>query len=543
MRSIRAAFVIPVIAVAVLVSACGSSSSGGSAGGHSSSAKAKGGASVTLAVANLPTVADIDPKSESDSVLTQNVTNDIVGTLFGYDGSTVDPDTAATVPDPSPQLATSASPSANGRTWTFHLRPHVLSQDGNPLTAADVVYSIKRALHTASDGANLLKGIHIDKANPATATGPLTVEVHLTSPSSIVEKTFSVSFLGVLDQKAIAAHSPASDPWGYKYLASHSAGFGPYEVSVAELPNKEVLVTNPHYWGKQPQIAKATFTQISDDSTRLEAALTGQVDYAVTQSISDLPRIKGSSQVQPDLQHVALQFYLVFVMKSPLVQSSLVRRALSLAVNRQEIIKIAYQGAAQSVTSCVPRSLYSAPSSVADYNPAAGDLARAKQLYAAGHGPKSMTLGYSTGIPGAQALSQAVQSDFKSLGLTLNLMPYTSYTTFLADQAAAKFPIALEGFGPNVVDPGYFLYTLTSGHSSYNLGGYSNAALTTALDKTETVTGAPRQSALASACRLALTQAPVAPLVAVDSLGAASRKFSALSSIGGAPLLYNMRVK
>jgi peptide/nickel transport system substrate-binding protein len=533
---------VPLAALALLAAGCGSSSSHHAAT-TTGSTSAKTGVSATFAVSALPTSADLDPKSEADSVLSQNVGNSVAGTLFGYNGSSVDPDTAATFPAPDPALALSATPSANGLTWTFKLRPHVVSQDGNPLTAADVVYTIKRALHSASSGANLLKGIHIDAAHPATATGPLTVQVHLSSPSSLVVKTFSVSYLGILDEKAIAAHSPASDPWGYTYLRSHSAGFGPYEVSIDELPTKEVITANPHYFGGTPQITKATFTQIADDGTRLEAAISGQVDYAVAQATNDLPKVKASSAVQADLQHVPLQFYLVFVMKSPLVQNALVRRALTLAVNRQEIAKIAYQGAAEPVTSCVPQSLYAAPASLANANPATGDVAKAKQLYAAGHGPKSIVFGYPTVIPGAQSLAEVVQSDFQALGVKTTLMPFASYSTFVADEAAGKFPVALGGFGPNVVDPGYFLYTLADSHSSYNLGGYSNPALNAALNKAETVSGAARVPALAAACKLALAQAPVGPLVSADNLGVASRKFSVLSSLGGVPLPDNMRMR
>ena len=531
------AIALALAATAMLAAACGSTASHGGAGGGG----AKAGASVTLAVISLPTVADIDPRAESESVLSQNVGDDIAGTLFGYDGSSVDPDAAATFPAPRPDLATSATPSPNGLTWTFQLRPHVLSQDGNPLTAADVVFTVKRALHTAASGANLLAGIHIDRADPATATGPLTVEIHLSSPSSLVEKTFSVSYLGILDQKALAAHSPASDPWGYDYLKSHSAGFGPYEVSVDALPDKEVITANPHYWGGRPQITQATFTQISDDSTRLEAALSGQVDYGTSLSIGDLSKIRGSSAVKPDLQHASLEFYLLYVMKNPLVANPLVRRALSLALDRQQMTKIAYQGAAQPITSCVSSALFSAPSSLADANPAAGDLAAAKRLYAAGHGPKSISLGYSTLLPGGQALAEVVQSDLKPLGVSTNLLPYASYTTFLADQAAGKFPVALEGFGPNVVDPGYVMYTLMDHSSSYDLGGYDNATLNAVLGRAETLTGTDRTAALTSACRLALSQAPIAPLVTVDSVGAASAKISTLSSLGGIPLLDNMR--
>ena len=549
------ALTIPLIATAVVASACGSSSkassssptssgtaSTGSTGSNGSTSTTLAPASVTIAVTGLPTVADIDPKGSSNGTQAGNVATNIAGTLFGYQGASFDPDTAKVLPDPLPQLATSASPSADGLTWTFNLRPNVLSQDGNPLTAADVVWTIKRALNTGQFGANLLKGIHIDTANPATATGPLTVQVHLTSPSSLVEKTFSASYLGIIDEKAVVANSPASDPWGYTYLGSHSATFGPYEVSVDNLPNKEVLVANPHYWRGAPQITKATFVPIANDSTRLESTLSGQVSYGAELSLADLTKIKATPSVQADLQpNVNLEFYLVFVMKSSLVQNASVRRAFSLAVNRSQVVSVAYNGYAQPVTSCIPGSLYAAPSAIANYNPAAGNLAKAKQLLAAGGGPKAISFGYPTGIPGSQTLAEVVQSDWQAMGVKTTLMPYTSYPTFLADQASGKFSIALEGFGPNVQDPGYFMYTTVDSSSSYDLGGFNDPALNTVLQQADTVTGSARAAVLANACSLQLQDAPVGPIVSVDGISAASSKFSQLSSIGGIPFLYNMR--
>lgn len=551
MRRIREgcpkALIIPLVAAALVASGCGSSGSGSSQAESPKPAEAsatKGARSVTVAVTNLPMTADLDPRSSSNSILSQNVGDSIAGTLFGYEGSPVNPDTASRFPAPMPELATSATPSADGLTWTFQLRPNVVSQDGNRLTSADVVYSIKRVIHDAQSGANLLTNIHIDSADPVTATGPLSVQVHLKAPSSLVVKTFSVSFLAILDEKAIAAHSPAGDPWGYAYLRSHSAGFGPYEVAVEELPDKEVISANPHYWQGAPQITKATFVQISDDSTRLEAVLSGQVDFAIAQSISDLPKVKASPAVQAELQpNVNLEFYLVFVVKSPIVQNPVVRRALSLVVDRDQIIRVGYSGAAKAVRSCVPSSLYSAPSSLSNYNPANGNLAEAKKLLAQAHMPTSISFGYPVAIPGSQALAEVVQSNFQSLGVQTTLAPYTSYPTFLADQASGKFSVALEGVGPSVQDAGYLMYTTTDGNASYDLGGYDNTALNTALATVETVSGSARQAALATACRLELQQAPVGPLVVVDGLGVASAKFTTISSLEGAPLLFNMRLR
>jgi peptide/nickel transport system substrate-binding protein len=538
----RRTTVVTALALPLLVStlaACGSSAASSASPGHSAVETAEASSAVTIAVSSLPTLADIDPKSSSDSIASQNTAENIAGTLFSYDGSSANPDTASSIPAPSPDLALSGTPSASGLTWTFKLRPHVLSQDGNPLTAADVVWTIKRALHTAQSGATLLDGIHINPKNPATATGPLTVQLNLTAPDSLVEKTLAVSFLGILDEKAVVAKSPATDPYGYTYLGSHSATFGPYEVSTDELPNKIVLTANPHYWGGAPEITRATFVQIADDSTRLEAALSGQVDYAAGLQSTDLATIKSSSDKAYLQPNAILDLYAIFELKNASVQNATVRRALSMAIDRKQIATTAYAGLATPITSCVPSSLYSGGTPT---YPAAGDPAAAKQLLATVSGaPTSLSIGYPTVSPGASEIAEVMQAGMQAAGVTVTLDPIAAYSTFVADQAAGKFAIGLGGIGPNVVDPGYILYATLDGKSTYDLGAYQSTTFDAMALKMQSTTGAAHETALAKTCDIANQDEPLAPLVNLGGLGAVSPKFTKLSSFGQLPILYNMR--
>jgi peptide/nickel transport system substrate-binding protein len=549
----RRAKVVSVLSLSLavgLVAGCGSSSTA-KTGSSTSPSTSKGKvtstalppASVTIAVPVLPNSADIDPKSSSDSIDSQNTAESIAGTLFTYDGSTVDPDTASAIPAPLPGLATSATPSANGLTWTLHLRPGVYSQDHDPLTSADVVWTMQRAMNAAQSGATLLGDIHANPKDPATASGPLTVELHLTSPSSLVEKVLAVSFLGILDEKAVKAHAAAGDPYGYKYLSSHSATFGPYEVGTDELPNKLVLEANPHYYLGKPQITSATFTQIADDSTRLESVLSGQVDYGLGLAAADGKSIKSSSSVTSYVQKNAiLDIYGIFELGNSEVQNATVRRALSVSIDRQKIAELAYDSLATPITGCVPSGLYPYPST--PDNPADGSVTEAKKILATAPSvPKSVTVAYLSSFPQDLPTAEVIESDFNAAGVHTTLVPYSSYSTYLADQAKAKFSFGIGGIGPNVVDGGYILNATLDGSSSYDLGDFHDSTFDTAVTKALSATGGAAQADLEKACDLSLQEAPLAPLVNDEQFSGVSSKFTTLSSFGALPLLFNMRFK
>jgi peptide/nickel transport system substrate-binding protein len=530
-----------------LVAGCGSSSTVNSAvsSGGKATLTAASPAAVTIAVPELPNSADIDPKSSADSVSSQNTAESIAGTLFTYEGESVDPDTAGSIPAPKPGLAKSANPSANGLTWTLHLRSGVYSQDHNLLTAADVVWTMQRAINTAQSGATLLGDIHVNPKDPATATGPLTVQLHLTSPSSLVEKVLAVSFLGVIDEKAVQAKAGAADPYGYTYLTSHSATFGPYEVGTDELPTKLVLTANPYYWQGKPQITTATFTQITDDSTRLESVLSGQVDYALGLAAADGKSITSSSSVKSYVQKNAiLDIYGIFELSNSEVQNATVRRALSVSIDRQKVAELAYDSLATPITSCVPSGLYPYPSS--PDNPAAGSVSEAKQILStvpAASVPKSVTVAYLSSYAQDLPTAEVIQSDFAAAGVPTTLVPYSSYSTYLADQAKGKFSFGIGGIGPNVVDGGYILNATLDGASSYNLGDFHNTTFDTAISAALSGTGASQKADLEKACDIALKEAPLAPLVNDEQFSGVSSKFTTLSTFGALPILYNMRFK
>jgi peptide/nickel transport system substrate-binding protein len=532
--------------LAVVLAACGSS-------GHAATAATKtskpattsgkaGGSSLVVASNFLPASVDPDPKNPSDAEFASAVSTNLGGQLFSYVGNATDPATAPQVAVPSPELAESASTSANGLTVTVHLRPHVLSQWGDPLTSADVVWTMKRVFNTDLYGAILLKVANINPKDPATATGPLTVAFHLLKPTSVFEQALAVPFLDILDEKAIKSHAVKSDVWGRTWLTTHSASFGPYEIADTDFPSKIIYADNPHYWRGPAQITHATFIVESDDSTRLETLLSGEANFAIGLDSGDLKKIDGESSVKPYIQpNSPLLYYLTFDLKNSQVKSLALRRAVTTAINRQQMVAVAFNGAAKAVTGCLPPNIYPGESTADGEVPAAGSAAAAKSDLKGVSGTHAVTIGYLTSTT-TQAMAEIMQQDLTAAGIKATLLPYSSYTVFAAAQAKSKFGIAIDGYGPFLATAGYVFSNLLVSTSGENLGGYDNPAVDVAAAKSMSTTGATQQAALATSCKAMMSDVPVAMLASGDTVSAYGSDISKVSSSGQIPLLYNTRL-
>jgi peptide/nickel transport system substrate-binding protein len=490
----------------------------------------------------LPASVDPDPKNPSDAEFASAVSTNLGGQLFSYVGNATDPATAPQVAVPSPELAESASTSANGLTVTVHLRPHVLSQWGDPLTSADVVWTMKRVFNTDLYGAILLKVANINPKDPATATGPLTVAFHLLKPTSVFEQALAVPFLDILDEKAIKSHAVKSDVWGRTWLTTHSASFGPYEIADTDFPSKIIYADNPHYWRGPAQITHATFIVESDDSTRLETLLSGEANFAIGLDSGDLKKIDGESSVKPYIQpNSPLLYYLTFDLKNSQVKSLALRRAVTTAINRQQMVAVAFNGAAKAVTGCLPPNIYPGESTADGEVPAAGSAAAAKSDLKGVSGTHAVTIGYLTSTT-TQAMAEIMQQDLTAAGIKATLLPYSSYTVFAAAQAKSKFGIAIDGYGPFLATAGYVFSNLLVSTSGENLGGYDNPAVDVAAAKSMSTTGATQQAALATSCKAMMSDVPVAMLASGDTVSAYGSDISKVSSSGQIPLLYNTRI-
>ena len=249
---------ICLCALTLVLAACG----GGSSSNNSSQSGTPhaGGSLTVLEGAGYSGAwpAGLDPATNVNGAADQSQMNAIFGQLFelGPGGKIIY------------DLATAATPSNGGKTWTVSLRPGVKFQDGSPFNAQVVAWNINRDLAspcTCSPKAFWPPGVKV------TATGPYAVQVSLALPDGAFVDQF-------LDSNANWIASQQSvNQMGAKAFALKPVGAGPFQVVSDTLNSELTLKKNTGYWqAGRPYLNSLTFKTVGSDEAAYEAMLAGQ---------------------------------------------------------------------------------------------------------------------------------------------------------------------------------------------------------------------------------------------------------------------------
>jgi len=229
-----------------------------------------------------------------------------------------------------PGLATSWDVSADGLSYTLHLRPGVHFHDGSVMDADAVRFSLMRAIEPNS--LNPQKAL-LNAIGSVEIIDPLTVTLHLTRPSS--------SLLQVLGWSAAAILSPNSAGGN----GSHPVGTGPFRFEAWRRGDSLSLVRNPDYWGAQPHLARVIFRFIADPSAALDALMAGDVDgFSAFPAPESMRRLAADSRFHVDIAPSEAKTIMSINNRQKPFDDVRVRQALSYAVDRQAIIDAAMFG-------------------------------------------------------------------------------------------------------------------------------------------------------------------------------------------------------
>lgn len=389
----RRVFAASGIAIAVIVAGCGSSSSG-----SGSAATGDGGTdnSKTLSVGIPSDPTSLDFQAVSDAS-TETVTWSINEGLFDFDaqGNLV------------PLLATSVPTydSKNPDKWTIKLRSGVSFTDGETFNAQAVKANVERVLSTKlasplKSAMGYLSGAKVLDAD--------TVELDTSQPDPILP--YRLATLRLVAPNAAAKAGYAQQP----------VGTGPYEFVSWKHSNAVTLKANPNYWGQKPSIGNLVFKIIPDDSSRLVALKTGeiQMDMNITpDQASQAPRVLTSTApASTDIGRITLYHAPYNNVKF--------RQALNYAIDQNEIANGLYAGGKYAV----PSKCTIVPPDEVGYtgnlSPYPYDPEKAKLLLSQVSLPKGFAINFdgSTGIwPGSSQENQLWAQAWRAIGLKVNL--------------------------------------------------------------------------------------------------------------------------
>jgi peptide/nickel transport system substrate-binding protein len=397
-------------------------------------------------------------------------------------------------------------------TWEFKLRRGVRFHDGSELTAEDVVFSIERTLQVPNGQFRTFTQRIVAKEIP----DPYTLRLKTATPYAMVP--YDLDSVFIVSRKAAADAKPEDFDSGKAMV-----GTGPFRFLRFARGDRVELERNERYWGGTPPWSKVTFRVVPTDPARLAGLLSGDLDLIEQVPTADLERLRRDALLNTvhKVSWRTIFFHLDqrervrgFTDKTgkPLARNPLrdvrVRRALSLAINRQAIAERLMDGAAMPASNLVSPTVFGyAP----DLKPDPYDPQEAKRLLSdAGYVDGfTMTLSAPNNrYVNDEQIAQAVAQMLARVGVQTRVeaLPLNVY---VPRGAKGEFSFAMFGWGSFAGDLALRSLVATAdpkkGFGAFNWSGYSNAKLDELLERDfATVNEKAREALAREAMRVAM---------------------------------------
>ena len=427
-----------------------------------------------------------------------------------------------------PGLAVSWKP-INDTTWEFKLRDGVKWHDGSPFTADDVVFTFTRAVNVPNSPSGF--GTYI-KGKTAVKIDDLTVQIKTEKPYPLMPNdmsTFSIV------SKKIGENATTQD-----YNSGKAAiGTGPYKFKEYVPGDRIVFVRNEDYWGDKPEWETVTFKPIKSAPSRVAAMLAGDVDMIAQVPTIDIERLKNDPKLSLSQGVSNRVIYLHLDHKrdnSPFVKANdggdiknplkdvRVRKAISMAINRDAIVERVMEGVAIKAGQLLPKGFFGVSPNLkpVDYDPEGAKKLLAEAGVPDGfrltiHGPNDR---YINDAKIVEAIAQMLtRVGIKTEVVTMPRSVYFKRASRGGPDKTPEFSFILVGWGAGSGEASSPLkslvhtYDKSRGFGASNRGRYSNPEVDKLIeDALATVDDAKRQDMLAKATELAIEDVAVIPL-------------------------------
>ncbi len=413
-------------------------------------------------------VASAQAQSRQDTlVIARNiddyVTNDVHRT-YEYTSQILDHvayDTLVTVEAPDftkilPNLATKWEVSKDGLTYTFTLRSGAKFTSGNPVTAQDVRFSLRRLKNLKDNPA-----FFMDPVKDVEAVNANTVKITLSGQDASFLAALAAVPCGIADSKVLIAKG-ATDAEDAKdkdkateYLNNVSEGSGPYKLVSFTKNVEAVLERNPGYWGTKPYFARVIIKHVPNGTTQQEMVERGDADVAhdfdtdIVAKVTQGPKIKVVEGLSMNQVYMALTNSAEM---SKELSDKRVRQAISYAVDYDGIIKGLVRNSGERPPAMLPIGVLGVDRAMARKR----DLAKAKQLLAEAGYPKGfeVKMTYWTapllGVA-SEPLAAKLQADLAQVGIKVTL-DAKERSVAISEYRAGKIQLMLASWSPDYLD-------------------------------------------------------------------------------------------
>ena len=291
--------------------------------------------------------------------------------------------------------------------WVFKLRSGVKWHNGDPLSSADVKFSIERTLDTTLKG-NRVNTV-LTTVERVEAPDPSTVVVHTKKPDPLLPARLGFYGGQIVPKKYI--ESVGNDAFNGKPV-----GTGPLRFVSWTKDDRVVLEANGDYWGGKPDFDRLILRGVPEMAPRVAALLKGEVDIVTQLPPDQGERVKANASTTVAGALYGGLYVLAVNSKRPPLDNPLVKQALSLAIDREVIIKELWRG-----RGIVPSGMIAKGDNHFDASlpPLAYNPKEAKErLKKAGYSNEEIFIETTAGyLAGDKPMAEAVQAMWKDVGV------------------------------------------------------------------------------------------------------------------------------
>jgi peptide/nickel transport system substrate-binding protein len=377
-----------------------------------------------------------------------------------------------------PMLATSWEWSADGKALTMNLRDGVKFHDGTVFDAAAVVANIDRSKNLKESR----RKSELASVDSVEATGPLQVKFTLKAPDA--------TLLAQLADRSGMMMSPKAEKEMGLDLGNNLVCSGPYQFVERVQQDRIVVAKFADYWDKDRiHIDKVTYLPIPDTTVRLANLRSGDLDMLERLAATDAASVKADPNLTyMDIVGIGYQGITMNVgngdrAKAPIGQDPRLRQALSLAIDRQALVQVVFEGTAAPGNQPFPSN--SPWYNAADPVPAR-DVAAAKALLKAAGVDKLTVEMQVTNTPVQAQIAQVLQAMVAEAGIELKLKSM-EFASLLSDQSGGNYEASLIGWSGRV-DPDGNIHQFVTCKGGINDSKYCNPKVDELLNAARTST-------------------------------------------------------
>jgi peptide/nickel transport system substrate-binding protein len=398
--------------LALLVAACGGGSSGGTI---SVAEEGEGTKTANAACEAEPVAGGALTYARQLEVITlnpreiKNGNGDIFADEMLYSGLVRnDPAGSAKV---VPSLAEKWDVSKDGLTYTFHLRPGLKFSDGSPITAEDIAWNMEQFANPEDNVSlpSLAEGI-----KTITAPDKSTVVVKLEFPVAAFLYNIAVFPAFVVPQAKVEAEGAAF--W------KHPVSSGPFMMKEFASGSHITFEKNPYYFEKgKPYLQTMRWNFVPNSNTRVLELKSGQAQMADGIPFAQVESLQGESGLEIQSVELPQEVLMVTNTKVKALDDVHVRRALSLAINREQLNEAVFRGVGTVPNSVIQNFELDASDQEVktfEYNVAKAKEEMAESKFAKGF---SVSLQYPAGLDYFKQMALLIQQDLSAIGVEVKL--------------------------------------------------------------------------------------------------------------------------